>query len=122
MANAVKGEAVIKVGGQDYTLVFTANALCEVEYILDKSTEQILLALTRSPPIHVIRALLWGGLRKYHPDADLIACGDLIEEMGGSAAALQMVGKALSAGLPEPAGDDPGRPRKGARAGTGPRS
>jgi len=58
-ANAVKGEASIRVSERDYTLAFNINAMCEVEYILNLSTDQILRALASSPPLHVVRALLW---------------------------------------------------------------
>lgn len=120
-ANAQKGEAAISVEGQDYVLAFNINAMCEVEYILDKTTDQILRALAFNPPLHVVRALLWGGLRRYHSDVDLIGAGDLIEKMGGPGLALDGIGKALVSAFPD-AKDEPENPRKGAAAGTGRRS
>ncbi|RZJ01815.1 MAG: hypothetical protein EON90_02060 [Brevundimonas sp.] len=123
MANKAKGEAGVEIGGKTYTLVFNVNALCEVEYILDKSTDRILEALTHSPPLNVVRALLWGGLRQHHPDLDLIAAGDLIEQMGGGGVALQKIGEALQSAFPDaPEGAETANPRKGAAAGTGRRS
>ncbi len=120
-ANAHKGEASIKVGGRDYVLAFNINAMCEVEYILNLSTDQILLTLVGSPPLHVVRALLWGGLRQHHSDVDLIGAGNLIEEMGGPGLALDGIGRALVSAFPE-AKDEPANPQKGAAAGTGRRS
>lgn len=122
-ANRVKGEATFEVGGRSYVLAFTVNAMCEVEYILNLSTDRILSALVRSPPLHIVRALLWGGLRQHHPDIDLPAAGDLIEEAGGAGVALEKIGAALIAAFPDvKGGEETARPRKGARAGTGPRS
>jgi hypothetical protein len=121
MANAQKGEASLTIEGRDYVLAFNVNALCEVEYILDKTTDQILRALALNPPLHVVRALLWGGLRRYHSDVDLIGAGDLIEKMGGPGPALEGIGKALVSAFPD-AKDEPENPPKGAAAGTGRRS
>lgn len=120
-ANPIKGEAGIRVAGRDYVLAFNINAMCEVEYILALSTDQILRSLSLSPPLHIVRALLWGGLRQHHPEVDLIAAGKLIEEMGGSGLALDGIGKALISAFPEAKGDTE-NPRKGAKAGTGRRS
>lgn len=120
-ANPQKGEASIKVGERDYVLAFNINAMCEVEYVLNLSTDQILRALSSSPPLHVVRALLWGGLRQSHSAVDLIGAGDLIEEMGGPGLALDGIGKALISAFPD-AKDEPQNPRKGASAGIGRRS
>ena len=118
--NRAKGEAGFDVEGQTYVLAFNVNAMCEVEYILDLSTDRILRALVASPPLHVVRALLWGGLRQHHPDIDLIGAGDLIERSGGPGPALDKIGQALISAFPE--ADETARPRKGAEAGTGLRS
>ena len=118
--NRAKGEAGFDVEGKTYVLAFNVNALCEVEYILDMPTDQILKALVVSPPLHVVRALLWGGLRQHHPDIDLIGAGDLIERAGGAGAALDKIGAALISAFPE--ADETENPQKGAPAGTGRRS
>lgn len=122
MANPMKGEATLKAGGREFTLAFNINALCEVEYLLDRSTEQILRALVLDPPLHVVRALLWGGLRQHHPDLDLKAVGEIMEDLGGTEGALDAMGDALTAAFPEAKGGEPDRPRKGAPAGPGRRS
>lgn len=122
MANPMKGESVLKVGGRDYTLAFSINAMCEIEYVLDRSTDQILRDLIASPPLHVVRALLWGGLRTHHPDIDLQAAGVLMEELGGTDAALDAIGAGMISAFPEAKGGDADRPRKGAPAGPGRRS
>ncbi len=123
MANPHKGEAKIDVAGRSYTLVFDINAMCEVEYILDMDADRILRTLVKSPSLHLIRALLWGGLRRHHADVDLYAAGDLVEQMGGAGPALDGIGRALQASFPDAKeGEDTDRPRKGAAAGTGRRS
>lgn len=120
-ANPVKGEASIDVAGRTYVLAFNINAMCEVEYVLNLSTDQILRALTISPPLHIVRALLWGGLREHHAETDLIGAGKLIEDMGGPGLALDGIGRALISAFPEAKGDTE-NPRKGAAAGIGRRS
>lgn len=122
MANAVKGEASIEVEGQTYVLAFDINAMCEVEYILDRSTDRILRELAAVPALNVVRALLWGGLRRHHPDVDLKGAGELIETLGGPGPALEGIGQALVNAFPEARGDEPENPPKGASAGTGRRS
>ena len=123
MANRHRGEAALRVEGKVYTLAFTINAMCDVEGLLGRSTDQILAALVDSPPLSVVRALLWGGLRQHHADIDLNGAGEIIEALGGAGEALAVIGEAMSAAFPEaePSGGD-ARPRKGAAAGTGRRS
>lgn len=122
-ANRQKGEAGFEVDGRTYVLAFNVNAMCEVEYVLNLSTDAILKALMRSPPLHIVRALLWGGLREHHPNIDLNGAGVLMEEAGGAGPTLEKVGEALMAAFPDPkGGDDTPNPRKGAKAGTGRRS
>lgn len=101
MANRHRGQAALKVGDQVYTLVFDINAMCEIEYLLDLPTDAILERLMSSPPLHVVRALLWGGLRANHPQIDLRAAGDLIEGAGGAAQALDAIGAAMQASFPD---------------------
>ena len=102
MANRHRGQAALKVGDQTYALVFDINAMCEVEYLLDMPTDAILSRLMANPPLHVVRALLWGGLRRHHGDIALSAAGDLIEEAGGAGAALEAIGAAMQASFPSP--------------------
>ncbi|WP_426041503.1 hypothetical protein [Brevundimonas sp. TWP2-3-4b1] len=123
MANREKGQVAFDVEGRTYLLVFNVNALCEVEYLLNLSTDRILAALMVSPPLHVVRALLWGGLRQHHPEVDLKIAGDLIESAGGSGPALEKIGEALMSAFPEAEeGSDTSRPQKGATTGIGRRS
>ena len=123
MANRAKGEGAITVDGKTYTLAFDVNAMCEVEFILDKPTDLILKSLIVSPPLHVVRALLWGGLLRHHAGIDLKQTGEIIESMGGAGPALESIGQALIAAFPDaPEGADEGPPPKGAAAGIGRRS
>lgn len=121
-ANRAKGEAGVTVDGKDYVLAFDVNAMCEVEYALNLSADEILRALMKSPPLHIVRALMWGGLRRHHAEIDLIAAGGLIEAMGGAGVSMNKIGEALASAFPDPEGAEPARPRKGAAAGTGRRS
>jgi hypothetical protein len=121
MANRYKGEVALEINGATYLLVFSTNAMCEVEGILGQSTDEVLAQLAVKPSVSLVRALLWGALRERHPDVDLAKAGDLVDAIGGQGQALLKIGEALVAAFPEAAGESPG-PRKGAAAGTGRRS
>lgn len=86
MANAHRGEVEIKAGDKTYTLVFTINALCDVE--------------EASPGVNIlgdfsklsnIRLMLWAGLRTRHPEIGKADAGRILEEAGFSSAKAAVV-------------------------------
>lgn len=79
-ANHLKGEIDLPVDKQTYTLALTSNAIVQVEQLLDSSITEIMKGLTR---YENSRALLWAGLQKYHPKIDLLAAGEIIDEIDG---------------------------------------
>lgn len=119
MANPNKGEALLKVGEVEYTLVFDINNLCSVEGLLDKTIGEI---FEQIDSLRVIRALIWGGLRTKHPEVTLEQAGAIVETIGGAGAALDLLGQGLTGAMPEAKEGNGSRPRKGAGAGIGLRS
>jgi hypothetical protein len=98
MANPLRGEAAIKAGGVDYTLVFDINALCEAEDALGIDTGAILDALAGNTAMKVTRALLWAGLQRHH-SCHLLEAGE-IAQLAGARAAKAAVVKAIAAAFP----------------------
>jgi hypothetical protein len=113
MANPRKGEVALPVGGRDFTLRLSVNALAEVEGLLDKGVNEIIQSLDR---VTTLRALLWAGLRQHHPDVSLFDAGDLIGEAGADIVG-EKIGEALKAAFPEPKGNT--NPPQAAEDGTG---
>jgi hypothetical protein len=95
MANPHRGEVELKAGDQTYTLVFTINAVCELEGALNKGINEIVADMAR---VSTIRAVLWAGLQELHP-MDLKAAGAIMHEAGAAATA-EAVNRAMSLAFP----------------------
>jgi hypothetical protein len=122
MANPHRGEVAFKVGERYLKLSFSANALCELEDALDMGIPEVgqLMQAGRLRVKHA-RALFWASLRDHHSDIDTLGAGKLMTETGIQKA-MDAVGLALAAALPDAEGEKKGEgPRKpGGQAGTGP--
>lgn len=122
MANAMKGEAEVKLAdGRILRLAFDANAWVEVEDLLGKPTPEIIDELQSGKAyMRTQRALMWGGLRKHHPEIEIKEAGELLTE------AAEQMSKALQGGMPQDGEggqaegeSDPPRPKRKAKAGAG---
>lgn len=96
MVNGLRGEVAFKVDDADYTLVYSTNAICELEERLDKGLNVIVANMER---LTTVRALLWAGLRAKHPDVTIEKAGEMIDRCG-MASATEAIGKALTAAFP----------------------
>lgn len=121
MANPLKGEAEVKLDdGRTLKLVSNTSAWIAAERALreggaPKSTPEIIEELASGKAsLETQRALIFGMLRKHHPEIDLEEAGELMVE------AAQGMQQAMTDGLPkaEEAGaestPDPTPPRSGA--------
>jgi len=97
MANKHRGEASLEIDGKAYTLVFTTNALCDLEELLGKSVGQIMQQMDR---VSTIRALLWAGLQASEPGLTVKAAGDLMH-VAGNTAVMKAVTEALNRAFPQ---------------------
>lgn len=112
MANANKSEVDLTIGDKTYTLKFGRNAMASVESLFG-GTPFPEVAANRS--YSAVRAMLWAALQHHHSDIDLIAVGDLMDELNDDAHIGIVLGKAISLALPKK-----GRPQKPDQAnGTG---
>jgi hypothetical protein len=117
MANPHRGELAFEVAGKKYTLQYSHDALVELEQELDRGIIGIINELqtwTKDPErirLSWVRALLWAGLRKHHPDLDLMAAGELITDAGGIGEVVNLAGEGLGRAFSAPETKGP-RPRK----------
>lgn len=117
MANKFRGEADLeftrivddKEKPAKFKLVFDANALCEIEEATGLDLGGFLEKL--SDPKHMsfrmIRAFVWGGLTKHHPDLDLADAGDIISDAGLEPLIVAMQ-KAVGSAMPKVKEKKPG--------------
>lgn len=84
MANAQKGEFALTMGGTVYTLKLGTSALIELQELLGTPehapTMQELVIEVVNGRAKYIRAFIWAGLRKYHPEVTLEAVSDLLDD------------------------------------------
>jgi hypothetical protein len=131
MANQMKGEARFPYDGQDWVLLYDANALLEIEDRLDLGLFALFAQLQRaeqdakSVKIGTLATILQCGLVAHHPDitrsdtAEMLLSGDpAVQEAIGTAITLMMP-QTGDAGTrpPTPAGKAHAPANK--RAGTG---
>lgn len=108
MANPHKGEVDFEItntdgAAQTYTLRFSANALCELEDVLDMGINVIATQLSdvKDLRLKTVRAVFWAGLRDHHPGVTLREAGEIVTSMT-LPVALEVVAKAFTAAFPEP--------------------
>lgn len=93
MANPHRGEVAFKAGEANYILVYSTNAICELEEALGKGLNAIVADMER---LSTVRAILWAGLRSRQPDITMAGAGEIID-LCGVAAATEVIGRALNA-------------------------
>jgi hypothetical protein len=128
MANPHKGELSFEADGKTYTLVYSNNALVELEDklnrgIVDLTTEMSLWAQDPTKiRLGLLRAVFWAAFIEHHPEVDLKAAGELITKVGGVAEVTSLVGEAFARAFPDPETKDTHPPKASPiakRVGTG---
>lgn len=102
MANPNRGEVSLPVGGTDYKLSFSVNALCELEELFDQPVAELAALMNDSAKVRmsVARAMVWAALRDHHEAVTLKEAGAIATE-AGLTATMAAVGKAFSLAFPE---------------------
>ena len=149
MANINKGEVSVSVDEKTYTLVFSANGMCEVEDHLKRpwldialeidgwregfpkdgkpSVEQI-IGMGRRVKTSLLRALIWGALREHHDEMSIKDAGRLMDRLDpATGGALGLVADLFRRSSPDDAGGGGNPPKPDSQnaapaAGTGPAS
>ena len=109
MANRVKGEVGFELDGVAYTLVYSVNAICQMEEALGTSMAKLAEGL-QSGSTTAGRAAFWAMLLEPHPGMTLDEAGKLMTALGPLRAA-ELLGEAMAAATPEPTGGPLGRSR-----------
>jgi hypothetical protein len=118
MANPLKGEVTLKAGEALYTLVFSVNAICELEDDLGEPVAKIADKLNDPESLRMttVRALVWAALRDHHEGVDHKEAGAIASE-AGIANCMEAIAKAFQLAFPADREDaDSPRPSK-AKAG-----
>ncbi|MFN9438464.1 MAG: GTA-gp10 family protein [Brevundimonas sp.] len=115
MANPIRGEVGVKVGEETYTLVFTINAIVELEERLGKPISEIAGGMGSNVSFSLLRTLFWAGLQDRHGLSEVEA-GNLMQEIG-FAEASKLVTQAFARAFPE--AQRGARPRQAPASGAG---
>lgn len=105
MASKMRGEAAIG----DRTLVFDANAFCDLEDRLGMGIGKIIATLQADPSVSFLRTLVWAGLQNKHEGISERSAGDIISALGLDAS-LEAIGEAFASALPDAEGDETENP------------
>lgn len=113
MANAHKGEVSFQCDGKNYTLRFSANALCELEDALDLGISAVAQLLSDPEKLRfkTVRAVFWAGLLDRQPGMTLQQAGELVTTLT-LPIVLEKIGEAFTAAFPAPEASVPTRPQK----------
>ena len=116
MANRHRGEVALG----DHTLVFSTNALCDLEGELsplgiDLDGLDEALKARGSRKLTVLRALIWAGLQERHEGLTRKDAGRIMDEVGHRAAGAAVT-RALTEAFPAASGQSAARPQKPAEA------
>lgn len=112
MANPHRGDTAVE--GTPYTLCFSSNSVCEMEEHFGAPISEVGAMLDGSAKLSHIRAVLWFGLRRHHPELSEEDAGDVLDEIGHRAAD-ELIGTAFQRAFPKAkkgAASGSGRPRK----------
>lgn len=122
MANSLKGEVELKAGAATLTLVFSINAIIELETLIDMGVNEIaeLLGNPETIRLGTWRAILWAGLRENHPGYTLADAGRILGE-ATLAITAEAIGEALTLAFPneDVAGGEGKNPQAAGPDGTG---
>ena len=112
MANSARGERTVEIGGTEFRLRFSINAICELEDQADQPIEEIGTRLSSGRAgVRDIRLLWWAALRDAHETVDLKGAGELIDQLGLEKA-IGTIGEVLADAFPAESGTQKKTPRR----------
>lgn len=77
-----KGEVSLEADGKRFTLVFSVNALCELEERLGEAVSDIGSLASKGKRFSTIRTVFLCGLLDHHPDLTERDAGNIISAIG----------------------------------------
>lgn len=78
MANKHRGEVSLEVDGVAYSMRLSANALCELEGVLQRSAPEVFSSLGHVD-FRSLRAIVWASLSESKPGITLSGAGVIID-------------------------------------------
>lgn len=103
MANKHRGEVVLEADGKAYTMRLSANALCELEGVLQRSAPEVFSGL-ESVDFRSVRAIVWAALTESVPGITLVGAGTIIDDVGIKVAVLK-IAQLVAVTFPKDAGE-----------------
>lgn len=91
-----KGDVKFDVEGQEHILVFTVDALIELEELFDRKVQDIGAMFGEGLRMKDLRAVFRAGLSEHHPEVDDAVAGFIMSKIGITRAG-ELVGKAFLA-------------------------
>jgi hypothetical protein len=91
----------IEANGKAYRLIYTTNALCQLEQHLGVDVAEALSGLANRGSISLIkaRALFWAALIEHHPSTTIDDAGKIMDRIG-LAAATALIPKIIEQAFP----------------------
>lgn len=123
MANPHLGEVKFKAGETEYTLSYSANALCELSIVLNIEFDELIERFkSNKVSLAEVRTIFWQGLCDHHEGITLEDTKQILKHLRGAEMG-ELVGKAILLSMPE-SKDGEASPQKPdePRGGTGPAS
>lgn len=118
MGNPLRGEAVLKADGKDWTLVFDVNVFCALEDDTGLSTNEILGQVQGNPSFRMLRSIVCAGLQPRHPGTTKLEAGEVISGAGAEETG-EALRRAIEQAMPPPKKAGPENPPTARRSGTG---
>jgi hypothetical protein len=125
LANKNRGEVSFEANEKSYTMRFSANALCELEDVLNMGVNDVAEQMSKPKNLRIktVRGIFWAGLRDYHPEITIQQAGELIQDIT-LPRCLELIGKAFNLAFQDstkvrPQQPGPTVPAKIEAAGTG---
>lgn len=114
MANSNRGEVVLPVGGLEYKLSFSINAICELEDALNMPVAKIADGLNDAGNVRMstIRTVVWAALRDHHEEVTVKEAGQIATD-AGIPAVMSAIGQTFALAFPEVKGK--ANPQRAAR-------
>jgi len=97
LANKNKGEVSFEANERSYTMRFSANALCELEDVLNMGVNDVAEQMSKPKNLRIktVRGIFWAGLRDHHPEITIQKAGDIIQDIS-LPRCLELIGKAFN--------------------------
>jgi len=79
MANPIKGEVAFTVGGEPFTLVYSMDALVQLEDLTDLRFDEVASLVLKKRRLRMMRAMFWAGLIEHHPGVTVLSAGEMMK-------------------------------------------